>query len=66
MTPGSYLQSLRITRAKALLLQREGYQTISEIAFAAGFGSVPAFRAAFLAHTGKTPSAFRRMEGHVE
>jgi len=63
MTPGSYLQSLRITRAKSLLLQRDVYQTISEIAFAAGFGSVPAFRAAFLSHTGKTPSQYRRIEG---
>jgi len=64
MTPGRYLQSLRISRAKALLLQREKYQTISEIAFASGFGSVPAFRAAFLQEVGKTPSAFRRIEGH--
>lgn len=63
MTPASYIQSLRITRAKALLLRREGYQTISEIAFAAGFGSVPAFRAAFFAHTKKTPSSYRKLEG---
>lgn len=62
MTPASYIQSLRITRVKTLLLHRERYQTISEIAFASGFGSVQAFRAAFFAHTGKTPSSFRQME----
>jgi LacI family transcriptional regulator len=65
MTPGRYIQTFRITRAKALLLQRDVYQTISEIAYAAGFGSVPAFRAVFLTHTGKTPSQYRRMERPV-
>lgn len=63
MTPGSYIQAFRITRAKSLLLQRDVYQTISEIAYAAGFGSVPAFRAAFHSHTGKTPSNYRKLEG---
>lgn len=63
MTPGRYIQVFRITLAKTLLLQTDIYQTISEIAFAAGFGSVPAFRAAFWRHTGKTPSNYRKLEG---
>src|SRR5579884_1932775 len=59
-TPSEVAATRRVQRAKRLL--DETTMPLSEIAFAAGFGSLRRFNAAFRATYGRPPSSFRRME----
>lgn len=56
-TPYEYLTTLRIGRAKELLVTSR--QSISDIAAAVGYGTASAFTASFRRATGTTPSRFR-------
>lgn len=56
-TPYEYLTTLRIRRAKELLVASR--QSISDIAAAVGYGTASAFTASFRRATGTTPSRFR-------
>lgn len=56
MTPGDYVRRLRLSRA-ALRLRDEDL-SITEAAFAAGFGSVDGFQRAFLREFGCNPGAY--------
>ena len=47
----------RVHKAQQLILERE--TSITEIAYASGFGSVSSLERAFKKHAGCTPSAFR-------
>ena len=58
VTPREYADSLRLDTASRLL---SGTDTkIIDIAYAAGFSSLSAFNRFFKAHTGQTPSAYRK------
>jgi len=56
--PAKYIQSLRLSKAKEMLL--EGSLSIAEIAEKSGFGSVYYFDNCFKKETGMTPSQFVR------
>lgn len=56
LTPGDYIRRLRLSRA-ALRLRDEDL-SITEAAFAAGFGSVDGFQRAFLREFGCNPGAY--------
>ena len=56
LTPGDYIRRLRLSRA-ALRLRDEDL-SITETAFAAGFGSVDGFQRAFLREFGCNPGAY--------
>jgi AraC family transcriptional regulator of adaptative response / DNA-3-methyladenine glycosylase II len=57
-TPSEVAATRRVQAAKRLL--HESTMTLSQIAFAAGFGSVRRFNAQFIATYGRPPSAFRK------
>lgn len=57
MSLGSYVETVRIIRAKALL--GEGRLPLKQIAYQLGFANPSAFSAAFRRATGITPKAFR-------
>jgi AraC-like DNA-binding protein len=52
-----FVAAVRLDRAKDLLADRTN--RVSEVAFAAGFGSIPQFNAVFRRLTGMSPSAYR-------
>ncbi len=52
-----YLARLRLEKAKDLLLSQT--TSVSDIAFAAGYGSIPHFNRAFKRYTGLTPTMYR-------
>lgn len=54
-TPHAYLTSLRIKRAKVLLLEES---SITQVCFALGFESLPSFTHLFKRHTGLTPQQY--------
>ncbi len=56
ITPGEYINQLRVTKAKQLLLL--GQQTILQIALEVGFGSLSAFYDQFKKRVGMTPKEF--------
>lgn len=58
-TPITYLNALRIRRAKNLL--REGHMSVLEVALTCGFDNVSFFIRQFKAATGKTPGQFRKV-----
>lgn len=58
VTMADYLKGLRLAEAKQKLLQ--GKDSIAEVAYGAGFGSVPAFYRFFRQGTGQSPAAYRR------
>lgn len=60
ITPHAYILNQRISQAKALLMQKETYRTLSEIAYACGFSSIKTFRMAFKALTKMTPAHYRK------
>lgn len=60
ITPLSYLQHRRVNRAKALLLDRSAFLTLSEVAAKSGFLCFRTFRETFRAETGYTPAVFRK------
>lgn len=57
MTPGLYLQKLRIKKALGLLANPD--LKISEIAFSCGFGSLSNFNTCFKRQVGMAPSKYR-------
>lgn len=56
MTPGVYLQQVRVAAAKVDL--RERVKTLQQIAFSRGFGSTSTMRRSFLRVLGALPTAF--------
>lgn len=60
ITPHAYILNQRISQAKALLLQKETYRTLSEIAYACGFSSIKTFRMAFKSLAQMTPAHYRK------
>jgi transcriptional regulator GlxA family with amidase domain len=58
LTPNDYLQRLRIAKARELLTTTS--QSVTEIAFAAGFASSQYFSRVFRKYTGQMPSEYRR------
>ncbi|MDR2907261.1 MAG: AraC family transcriptional regulator, partial [Bacteroidales bacterium] len=60
-TPNSYVQRKRVERA-AMFLQNDIKMSITEIAYACGFGSVSLFSRSFRAYFGTTAKAFRLRE----
>ena len=57
MTLTEYVARVRVEKAKSLLVDPS--LRISEVVFAAGFGSVPRFNSVFRQHTGMAPSEYR-------
>jgi AraC family transcriptional regulator of adaptative response / DNA-3-methyladenine glycosylase II len=60
-TPSEVASTRRVQAAKRLIDNTT--MPLSEIAFAAGFGSIRRFNDAFGATYGRAPSSFRRMKG---
>lgn len=60
-TPRQYLTKVRVAMAAKLLRQSDA--AILEIAYAVGFVSLSNFYRCFQAHTGETPSRFRKKQG---
>ena len=56
----AYLDELRLAKAKELLLDRT--RSIAQVASETGYASEDWFRHAFKAHTGLSPSTWRRLE----
>lgn len=63
-TPIDYIQRLRIEKAAGKLREDEP-QTITEIAYTCGFGSVSLFSRTFKKHFGMTPSQFSKEDKPV-
>lgn len=59
----SYLNAIRIEEAKKLLLDES--LPITEVAFKVGYGSVQHFGRTFKAHTGYSPTSWRRNRGQA-
>jgi AraC-like DNA-binding protein len=57
MTLTEYVTHVRIERAKTLLVDPS--LRVSEIVFAAGFGSIPRFNSVFKQHVGMPPTEYR-------
>jgi AraC-like DNA-binding protein/ligand-binding sensor protein len=57
MTLTEYVLRVRIEKAKTLLIDPS--LRISEVVFAAGFGSIPRFNSVFKRHVGMAPSEYR-------
>jgi AraC-like DNA-binding protein len=57
MTLTEYVARVRIEKAKALL--SDPSRRISEVVFAAGFGSIPRFNSLFKRHVGMPPTEYR-------
>ncbi|MEH0934695.1 helix-turn-helix domain-containing protein [Micromonospora psammae] len=58
LTIGRYLEQCRVAEAERLLLTTDA--TVTEVAHAAGFGSVSRLYASFTAACGQSPAAYRR------
>lgn len=58
ITLTEYIARIRVEKAKALLLDSSA--RVSEIVFAAGFGSVPQFNSVFRRFVGMSPTQYRR------
>ncbi len=58
MTLTEYVSRLRVERAKTLLVDPS--LRISEVVYAAGFGSIPNFNSVFKRHVGMAPSEYRQ------
>lgn len=56
ISPMSYIQNLRIRRAKEML--RSDYSSITDIAFALGYNNIYEFSKAFKKHTGVAPTKY--------
>jgi AraC-like DNA-binding protein len=61
LTPHRYVVELRASHAARLLLGTS--MPVTDVCFDSGFGSMPAFHAAFRAAYGMTPSAYRAAHG---
>ena len=63
-TPIDYIQRLRVEKA-AWKLREENPESITEIAYSCGFGSVSLFSRTFKKYSGMTPSQFSKTEKPV-
>ncbi|WP_024804570.1 helix-turn-helix domain-containing protein [Nocardia sp. BMG51109] len=63
-SPAQLLRTVRLRRARQRLRDRFNTDTISTIAFDSGFGSMSAFKEAFLREYGVTPGQLRRDGRH--
>jgi AraC family transcriptional regulator len=63
-TPGNYVQRMRVEKA-AGLLQNNKRMSISEIAYACGFGSISLFSRTFRAYFNATAKEYRQQEKAV-
>jgi AraC-like DNA-binding protein/mannose-6-phosphate isomerase-like protein (cupin superfamily) len=63
MTPNDYLQRLRVTKARELLIGTK--IPVTEIAYAVGFSSSQYFCNVFRKYTSATPTSFRRRGGRA-
>lgn len=59
-----YVNSLRISEACRMLLNSD--DSVTDICFHVGFGTLRTFNRAFVRHTGKTPSEYRKNATHTE
>ena len=59
-TPHQYLTSVRIDKAKQLLLAGK---KVEEVCFSVGFASIGSFKALFKRHTNKTPVFYKQNAG---
>ncbi len=59
MSPGEWMMSARLARARGLL-ETEGGRSLDDVAAASGFGSLAAMRHHFRSRLGTTPSAYRQ------
>ena len=66
VTPHRYLLQRRVSRAKALLIDRCERRSLGEVAAASGFGCLRAFRETFRSETGVTPATYRSRYGGTE
>jgi len=57
MTLTEYVTCVRVEKAKTLLANSS--MRVSEVAYAAGFGSIPRFNSVFKRHVGKPPTEYR-------
>ena len=57
MTLTDYVARVRVEKAKTLLVDPS--RRISEVVFAAGFGSIPSFNSVFKRHVGMAPTDYR-------
>jgi AraC-like DNA-binding protein len=58
MTLTQYVGRVRVERAKTLLVDPS--LRVSEVVYAAGFGSIPNFNSVFKRHVGMAPSKYRQ------
>jgi AraC-like DNA-binding protein len=58
MTLTEYVGRVRVEKAKTLLVDPS--LRVSEVVYAAGFGSIPNFNSVFKRHVGMAPSAYRQ------
>ncbi len=63
MTPSEYINKLRLSYAKKLLLDTD--ENIVDIAYAVGFGSISAFYKFFKVETNSTPALYRKEKGDI-
>ncbi len=64
LTLTEYVGRVRVEKAKALL--EDPSRRISEVVFAAGFGSIPQFNSVFKRHVGMPPTDYRAtLRGHL-
>jgi AraC family carnitine catabolism transcriptional activator len=63
VSPGMHYRSLRLERARALLLQSD--MTVIDVAFATGFSAASVFSRAYAAHFGLSPRDDRRRPGYL-
>ena len=63
-TPGNFVQRMRVEKA-ARFLQTDKRMSISEIAYACGFGSISLFSRSFRAYFGTTAKEYRQQEKAV-
>ena len=63
VSPGTHYRTLRLERARALLLQTD--MAVIDIAFASGFSSASVFSRAYGAHFGLSPREDRQRPGYL-
>ena len=59
-----YINSLRISEACRMLLNSD--DSVTDICFHVGFGTLRTFNRAFIRHTGRTPSEYRKNTSPTE
>ncbi len=62
VSPERYIQQARLTKAMQLLMNRQPFRTVVEVALEVGYSNHSAFSAAFRKFTGRSPVEFRAGE----